>query len=465
MISKMNNDIRDRHQLNGPNIDVVAAILEGRPPQFAPNDAQPGFDCLIVVLRRIYSHVMLDLVPLPAWMKTSEEANPILRLAWHLFGNDVAQREDAIKARHEAFRSLTAKGISHTSSFEELCSSSLMNKTFWSQDEFRLTDILHCIETGAVTDGSPDDIAHISLLELNHVETPGRTLQEVVDKAFGVVTQKEKQILSRPNDPWVVRVAYTPDSSDTDRFDLNKLRTLHLPIWELDKQDSDISYVSVGRNEYFLLAVVRLRNDKNPGEYVRTYGIHGSNIVGERQTPSIVNHDWSIRDPHGKYMLFYGFQTMKNAGDPRRFPEVAPPILTDKDAERISKIDRHLKHLWKTSQEPKPQPTPPTSSATQAQQTQPSENDVQMGNTVPEPSSQLESGATPTVPDSPRKRAAPTTQGEVPKKRNRGRKKGRGQGGQGQGSNQPPGSPKAPPPRQGKPDRSEVSRDARRDAA
>ncbi|KAF5580284.1 uncharacterized protein FSUBG_13437 [Fusarium subglutinans] len=459
----MNNDIRVHHKLHGPNIDVVAAILEGRPPQFAHADAQPGFDCLIVVLRRIYSHVMLDLVPPPAWMQASEEANPILRLAWHLFGDDVVQREEAIKARHEAFGALNAKGISHKSSFEEICSSSLMNKTFWSQDEFRLTDILHCIDTGAVADGTPDDIASTSLLELNHVETPGRTLQEVVDDSFGVITHKGKQILSRPNDPWIVRVTYTPDSSDTERFDLNKLRTLHLPIWKLDEQDPDISYLNVGKNEYFLLAVVRLRDNKHPGEYVRTYGIHGSNIVGERQPPSIVNHDWSVKDGHGKYMLFYGFQTMKSAGDPRRFSEVAPPTLTDNDAKRISTIDRHLKDLWKSSQEQKAQPTPPTSSATQVHQNQPSQDDVDKA--MPEPPSQQEPADAQTATGSPRIRAAQTSEGEVSKRRSRGKRRGKVQGDTGLGSGEPPGSPKTAPQRKGKPDRSEASRDARRDAA
>ncbi|RKL47055.1 hypothetical protein BFJ72_g2792 [Fusarium proliferatum] len=460
----MNNYIRD-DDLHGPNIDVIAAILEGRPPHFEPQDARSGFDCLIVVLRRIYSHVMLDLVPLPAWKGASEEENPILRLAWHLFGDEQTQREDAKRARHEVFGILDKKRISHKSSFEQLCTSSLMNKTFWSQDEFRLTDILYCIDTGAVADGSHDDIARTGLLELNHVETPGRTLQEVVDNSFGVITHKEKQILSRPNDPWVVRVVYTPDSNVSNRFDLKDLRTLHLPIWEQDEEDPDISYVIVGKNEYFLLAVVRLRDDRHPVEYVRTYGIHGSNIVGERQPPSIFNNEWSVRDGHGKYMLFYGFQTMKNAGDPRRFPEVAPPPLTKQDAQRISGIDRHLKDLWKSSQEQKAQPTPPTSSATQLQPTEPSQDGDNVTKTAPEPLSHLDPDAAPIDPGSPRKRPAQEGEGEVRKKRNRNRKRRKGQGDKELGGGQPPGSPKTPPPPKGKPDRSEASRDARRDAA
>jgi hypothetical protein len=408
---------------------------------------------------------MLDLVPLPAWIQVSEKENPILRLAWHLFGHEAAQIEDATKARHEFLKLLPAKGLSSKSSFEELCNSSLMNKTFWSQDEFRLTDILYCIDTGAVADGSPDDIACTSLLELDHVENPGRTLQEVVDNTFGVITQKEKQILSRPNDPWVVRVICTPDPEDTNRFDLNSLRTLHLPIWKLDEQNPDISYVSVGNNEYFLLAVVRLKDHRYPGEFVRTYGIHGSNIVSERQTPVIVNDGWSVRDGDGKYMLFYGFQTMKNVGDPRRFPEVAPPVLTDNDAERIAVIDGHLKNLWTSKQQQKVQPTPPTSSATQVQRTEPSEDNVPADKAMLEPSGQLEPETAHHGSGSPRKRAAQPSQDEVFKKRNRGKKSSESQGEKGLEGGQPSGPPKKPPPRRNKPDRSEASRDARRDAA
>ncbi|KAF4944726.1 hypothetical protein FGADI_12501 [Fusarium gaditjirri] len=461
----MNNDIRNHHDLHGPNIDIVAAILEGRPPHFGHDEARPGFDCLIVVLRRIYSHVMLDLVPLPAWIQASEEENPILRLAWHLFGDETAQREDAKKARNEVFKLLPSKHLSLNSSFVELCNSSLMNKTFWSQDEFRLTDILYCIETGAAADGSPDDIASTSLLELNHVESPGRTLQEVVDKSFGVITRMEKKVMSRPNDPWVVRVAYTPDPDDANRFDLNKLRTLHLPIWKLDEQDPDISYVTVGKHEYFLLAVIRVKDDKYTEEYVRTYASDGPNIVGEREPPSIINNDWSIRDRHGKYMLFYGIQTMRNVGDPRRHPEVTPPVLTDRDAERISTIDRHLQNLWKSKQQSKAQPTPPTSSATQAQRTQNSEGNFLVDETLRETSSQLPPETTHHGSGSPRKRTAQPSQHEVFKKRPRGEKKGEGQGGKGPKGGQPSALPNKPPPRRNKADRSEASRDARRDAA
>ncbi|KAF5533438.1 hypothetical protein FMEXI_11820 [Fusarium mexicanum] len=222
-----------------------------------------------------------------------------------LVGDDVAQREEAIKATHRAFGALNAKGISYKSSFEEICSLSLMNKTFWF---------------------------------------------------------------------------------DTNRFDLNKLRTLHVPIWKLDEQDPDISYLNVGKNEYFLLAVVRLMDDKHPGEYVLTYGIHGSNIVGERQPPSIVNHDC-----------------------------------------------------------------------------QPSQDDVDKA--MPEPPSQQEPADVQTATGSPRKRAAQTSEGEVSKRRSRGKRRGKGQGDTGLGSGEPPGSPKTAPQRKGKPDRFGAPRDARRDAA
>ncbi|KAF4415662.1 hypothetical protein FACUT_13222 [Fusarium acutatum] len=80
------------------------------------------------------------------WLAASENENPVLRLAWHTVGDGVQEVNDAVHSR-QGVNALPLMRLDPGASFEELCKSSLMNKTFWSQDEFRLADVLYCMET------------------------------------------------------------------------------------------------------------------------------------------------------------------------------------------------------------------------------------------------------------------------------------------------------------------------------
>ncbi|KLO87965.1 uncharacterized protein LW93_5131 [Fusarium fujikuroi] len=356
----MTDDIRTHYDIRGPQADIVAAILEGRPPQFSNRDARPGFDCLIVVLRRIFSHIMLGPVPAVDWLEASEKENPILRFAWGVFGDEKAEMESATRARYQVFDELPSKGLDHSSSFEELCNSSLMNKTFWSQSEFRLTGILVDINTRMVIEVSSDELADTSLLRLNHVEHPGQPLHEVVSKSFGVVTRKETKVLASPHNPRIVRVEYTPSPDDTIRFGFKNLLNLSIPVLQF-KPDDPTQVIQKGWIGYSLLAVVRLKDDKHASEFVRTYSERGENLIGEREPPSIVDNSWSINDQQGKYMLFYGVLP-QNQGVQARFPEVSLPRMTENDARTMKRMERFLDSVMQEDSHQQLQPTPPASS-------------------------------------------------------------------------------------------------------
>ncbi|KAF5232500.1 hypothetical protein FANTH_12961 [Fusarium anthophilum] len=357
----MTDDIRDHYDIRGPQADIVAAILEGRPPQFSNRDARPGFDCLIVVLRRIFSHIMLGPVPAIDWLAASEKENPILRFAWGLFGDGEAEVKSANKARYKVFDELPSKGLDHQYSFEELCNSSLMNKTFWSQSEFRLIGNLVDIDTRELVEVSHDELADTSLLKLNHAEHPGQPLHEVINQSFGVLTKNEKQLLSQPHNPRIVRVMYTPSPDDTIRFAYDKLRGLHVPMMEFDPKDPRNAVIT-GWIGYSLLAVVRLRDGQHSTEFVRTYGGRGENLTGEREPPSIVNNTWSINDRHGKYMLFYGVVTDDPELSIARFPEVSVPMMTENDAQMMKRMESFLDSVMHEDSHQQLQLTPPASS-------------------------------------------------------------------------------------------------------
>ncbi|KAF5543370.1 hypothetical protein FNAPI_9692 [Fusarium napiforme] len=350
----MSKDIRTHYNIQGRDADIVASILETRHQSVKKKAMSPGLDCLVVVLRRIYSHVMLSRGVSLDWIEASEAKNPVLRHAWHMFGDGQGEVQEAANDRQEVQKALLDLGFSQVPSFEDLCNSSLMNETFWSQDVFRLTDVLYYTATLKEADGSADEIARASLLELNQVENPGLSLQEIVDRSFGYITWKEQEVLSRPNRAWIVRVLYQPGNDDTARLDINGLRTLHLPIWEQNMNEMDSCFHEVGKAEYSILAVVRLKTDGHPEEYVRTYKGHGANILPSREPESYVNHKWSIKDAPGKYMLFYGLKVLEDAGDPTCFPEVAPPLVSEADGELVADIAEYLSRLMGSKKQKKP---------------------------------------------------------------------------------------------------------------
>ncbi|KAF5600426.1 hypothetical protein FPANT_2441 [Fusarium pseudoanthophilum] len=356
----MTEDIRNRYNIRGPQADIVAAILEGRPPQFSSRDARPGFDCLIVVLRRIFSHIMLGPVPAIDWLADSEKENPILRYAWGLFG-DETEVESANRARHQVFDELHSKGLDNQGSFEELCNSSLMNKTFWSQSEFRLTGYHVDIDTRKPVEVSHDELADTSLVKLNHVDHPGRRLHEAVNGSFGVKTKNEKKLLLQPHNPRIVRLMYTPSPNETIRFGYDMLRHLEVPIIEFHPNDPEAGVIK-GWIRYSLLAVVRLRDEQHPTEFVRTYGDRGENLIGEREPPSIVDNCWSINDQHGKYMMFYGVMTDGHDLPNAQFPEVSLPSLTEDDVKMMKRMECYLDSLLDEDDHQKLQLTPPPSS-------------------------------------------------------------------------------------------------------
>ncbi|KAF4342767.1 hypothetical protein FBEOM_3289 [Fusarium beomiforme] len=455
----MNNDIRSRYKLAGPHAAIVAHILESRDQPASKNAALPGFDCLIVVLRRIYSLVMLaDGKPL-GWLKASEEQNPLLRFAWHLFEN--GKEEEAFSDRKQILNALQSKGLSGRSSFEALCTSSLMNETFWSQDDFRLTDILYYMDSREEAEGSRDETARDSLLELNIAENPSLTLQEVVDNSFGPKTRGDKQVI----------------------LDINGLRSLHLPIFGREMDQTHGTFEIIGYNEYFIMAIVRLRHGDSSQEYVRTYKDHGANIIAQREPSSYVDNKWSIKDS-GKYMLFYCLKTFNESGDPSCFPEVAEPPISEAEALLLRDIDEHLKGLiarmnMQTSPQTEPQaksksksgkqPSAPAADAAQSSQE---------GLSKPSPDLATRPPSSPSHPENipgssvPQKRTPQVPQDEVfqqqgaGKKRRKPRNRNGPQNREHRQDDPKPGDPqdqsKAKLSQASKADRAEQSRNARR---
>ncbi|KAM0350345.1 hypothetical protein ACHAP4_009912 [Fusarium culmorum] len=321
-------DIRDNYDFSGKERQNAASCLDVYPPLWLRSWSSSGLDCLIVVLRRIYSYNLLEpgIMGRLGWYQQSEARNPILGHAWHVFGNspDEIQRTTADRKRvDDALRSL---GVDPTASFESLCTSSLMTETFWAHGVFSLTHPPFSAETGLPIPLSADEMVKISTLELNSTQ-PAGTLQHVANQAFGVRRWGEGQMVLRPHKPWVIRVVYSVDNNSSNPS-IQDLKTLTLPDWQKHPDKPTLTFQEVGRVKYYLMAVVRMRQGSGR-DLVRTYNPTGSNVLFHgHNANAIMDKGWSIKDGKRKYILFYRFIPANvdlGLTDPTWFPEVAEP--------------------------------------------------------------------------------------------------------------------------------------------
>ncbi|EWZ34257.1 hypothetical protein FOZG_12253 [Fusarium oxysporum Fo47] len=280
-------------------------------------------DCLIVVLRRIYSFAMLgegvsdDL----GWVQESEHKNPILGHAWHIFGEGPKAIDNATKARLEVEKALREIGLKPDASFYNLCCSSLMNDTVWSKDVFRLSEAPFNAGTGETIDLSNDEVAESSIIHWSNgrlVPSIGRRDWRGIPACFV------------PSQPWVIRVMFACSEVDRDNPSFSHKRKFLLPIWDEIQESPTLAFDKTDKVEYKLIAVVRLRDEKLGGnDYVRTYSPYGPNIIPEYEPSTIMSQKWSA-ESEGKYMLFYGLPpTDLQMTNTNNFPEVAEPELVD----------------------------------------------------------------------------------------------------------------------------------------
>ncbi|RKL46858.1 hypothetical protein BFJ72_g2598 [Fusarium proliferatum] len=307
-------DVRQRYNLASEETRIAASVLDMRPPFWNQNKLTSGMDCLLVVLRRIYSHNMLServLKSIP-WLVQAEEKNPILLHAWHVFGRSKGDVEKATVAREKVEEALRLLDIDPKGSFEDLCFSSLMNETFWSQDVFRLCEPAFSISTGRMADFSPDEIAMTSLISNNNI-----------DDVIGIHEWKGEVSVFPPSRPWIIRVMLDTSSHTDQMLPFRERRCLRIPIWKELMEEANLVFDITGEIHYHLLAVVRLRDkDNGKPDYVRTYSGYGANIVPDYEPISFMSKDWTLATP-GKFVLFYGLPPDDlGTTDVTNFPEI-----------------------------------------------------------------------------------------------------------------------------------------------
>ncbi|KAF4975985.1 hypothetical protein FZEAL_7292 [Fusarium zealandicum] len=325
-------------------VDQEAAVhwhLQMRPPPSTSLGPCTGLGCLTFVLRNIYSHAMLgpQFLAQTAWFKNSESQNPLLAFAWLMFEEPRHGDEEAATRATETRAKLFKTLPMARDTFRDLCTSKLMNDTFWSLEPFRLFQdkVILSDDPGVpakTVAWDPDEMVERSLIRLNLKEQPQNTLQDAVEGRFGIV---DGCVTNFPDLPIIVRVLYEPGTS-TNRLGFQALREFHLPQGDWLEDEQGFSWAhDTHRFRYALMAVVRMRHAPGEHDTVRIYKAHGQNIAPEIEPEAYTPGSWLLDEPSPhSFMLFYMFADTLVLD--RDFPELSPPavVLDQADAEAVN---------------------------------------------------------------------------------------------------------------------------------
>ncbi|EEU41339.1 uncharacterized protein NECHADRAFT_83308 [Fusarium vanettenii 77-13-4] len=297
-------DIRKHYDLVTQS-EKVSWVLETRLPTSLDDVSTEGLDCLIVVLRRIFSAVMIseDCLANLSGFKQSETENPILAFSWLMLGEPEGNeaRAQALKAK----RALIEAVPDALGSFENLWRSAMMNRTLWQKKLFHLFGPKYHMPPGEpikCNEWNRDEIAGASIVQLNRVVDPQRTLQEAIDNCFGF---DDENTLFIPYRPRIIRVVYTPGTDE--RLPFQALREFFLPQGDVKDVDGNLRYVQDSPPErYALIAVVRMRSESRESDYVRTYAVCGANTAARNEHESYTPGSWLIEEPSShNFVLFF----------------------------------------------------------------------------------------------------------------------------------------------------------------
>ncbi|RSL55670.1 hypothetical protein CEP54_009260 [Fusarium duplospermum] len=316
------NDIRRLHDVARAPA-AVAWLLQNRPPPTCSDEDieydTTGLDCLLIVLRMLYS------VQLPIYasnddrLRAAEARNPALRLAWqnYTYESGASRIHWAMVKKEvlDAFRShepdLFDANEPHSldTSFEKLVGSRLMEETFWCRPEYRLYQ--HpLVKIGSnwfvriLSNTSPLNLEPITIDRSNIRDFPEPTFQEHVDEHFGSFEHDGSKMLHICNEPPIIRIRYMREPRG-DVFPFSTIKNIRIPVADIDGS----TCTEVARRPYYtLIAAVALRDYQgyNPHDLVRTYSPMAHQLIPMPSHPVLDGGDWTLEMGESEeFMLFY----------------------------------------------------------------------------------------------------------------------------------------------------------------
>ncbi|KAF4341437.1 hypothetical protein FBEOM_4598 [Fusarium beomiforme] len=262
-----------------------------------------GIDCLIVVLRHIYSHMLPESMFQTQEDKDKETRNPMLALAW----SDISRDTESVwvEAKTEVLRLFQPSCAKDSKlRFEHLCHSDLMWETFWSRDEFTMFSGVMMKQEGDPWKHVPTEGRRLirSIMEVNRRGYPKLGFQDFINAHFMLQKKPSGRLMKYfCAAPKVIRVKYNTRKKGKP-FPFSTLKNIYVPVGDVKGSDTEPSKEKGHQKvSYTLIAVVSLADDR-----IHLYDFMGEQIIPENPSPITGGEQWSLEDAKvGSFELFY----------------------------------------------------------------------------------------------------------------------------------------------------------------
>ena len=185
--------------------DMISFLLQSRPPN-PLETSWSGLDCLVTVLRVIYANTMLDEPISESITGGTEGFNPICQYAWRLFGDTETTNEAEESEKQRVLKKTLRSGEGQT--FDDLVNCRSMKVTFWDRPSFHLfRPRLKWQATESKWIEVPWDRGQAgerSLIDLDYIDHPGQTIEQVLHAAQGEVFGERGRVLRRFQRPKLI---------------------------------------------------------------------------------------------------------------------------------------------------------------------------------------------------------------------------------------------------------------------
>lgn len=348
--------------------EALNNLLSAQPPQtdraVLRTDA---FDCVVCLVRVIYARGILS-------ERTSHretQDNLLLAYAWRRFkkppeGYTPAELEEHLKLKQAAIVQADAG-----SSFEELFTSSVMNRTLWSRPDMAVVrGVAELNSTSAAWDflpapdaDDPERRAENDLIVLDRRDEdadPNISLEEHINSFFGA--QKEGCITrwDMASPPDYIRVAYYPNEASPILF--HEIQSFVLSMYDVLEATKGLQHRRVSGVRYTLVGIVRDQDaydpedaaDQGPPSRVRLYADDGR-LHKLASNHIIASNDWKVANGRGYHFgLLYAHTRQMQL-----HPRVEFTVDADGPEKRRQAMNEALKMLpLKDSTDEAAQPTP-----------------------------------------------------------------------------------------------------------
>lgn len=307
----MDRDLRRHIDTSIDAHEVRANLSTAYPPTTLDDHVRTdSFDCLVALVRIVFSlKAALDGKESDG-NKRDEERNQILAYAWQRFpverpvGQGLAGH---LSVKKQAIEQLT---LASNADFGDLFKSNLMDETLWAAPYFRLDRCnLSRADNPAPgqsqwssTPASTRPAEELFQWDCSQVApTSAQPLQNFINSRFQ--EQREDDSTVRwivPLTPDFIRVSYRPNPSNPLTF--NDLRSFHLEEYELARPTDESAssstktvYSVIREHRYCIRGIVRSQTGPRGHDFVRLYQPNGRYLIPATKT-SIINDDWRVGD-------------------------------------------------------------------------------------------------------------------------------------------------------------------------